>query len=112
MYVLRTGAEFTEKENQIMQIDAKTLDTLAWLSRLDIPEDETEALSSSIDEMLTFFQQLSALDTEGVEPTAHIAPLENVLREDIPAENRPDRDLLLSGTQSEDGLITLPKVIG
>ena len=95
-----------------MQIDAKTLDTLAWLSRLDIPEDETEALSSSIDEMLTFFQQLSALDTVGVEPTAHIAPLENVLREDIPAENRPDRDLLLSGTQSEDGLITLPKVIG
>ena len=112
MYVLRGDAEFTEKENQTMQIDAKTLDTLAWLSRLDIPEDETEALSSSIDEMLTFFQQLSALDTEGVEPTAHIAPLENVLREDIPAENRPDRDLLLSGTQSEDGLITLPKVIG
>lgn len=95
-----------------MQIDAKTLDTLAWLSRLDIPADETEALSSSIDEMLTFFRQLSDLDTEGVAPTAHIAPLENVLREDIPAENRPDCDLLLSGTQSEDGLITLPKVIG
>ena len=26
-----------------MQLDAKTLDTLAWLSRLDIPEEETEA---------------------------------------------------------------------
>ena len=95
-----------------MQLDEKTLDTLAWLSRLDIPEDETEALSSSIAEMLTFFQQLSALDTAGVEPTAHIAPLENVLREDIPAAERLDRDTLLSGTQSEDGLITLPKVIG
>lgn len=95
-----------------MQLDAKTLETLKWLSRLDIPEDETEALSGSIAEMLTFFQQLSALDTEGVPPTAHIAPLENVLREDIPAETRLDRDLLLSGTESEDGLITLPKVIG
>ena len=95
-----------------MQLDAKTLDTLAWLSRLDIPEDETEALYGSIAEMLTFFQQLSALDTEGVEPTAHIAPLENVLREDEPFSPRLDRDLLLSGTQSEDGLITLPKVIG
>ena len=95
-----------------MQIDEKTLETLAWLSRLDIPEDETEALSSSIAEMLTFFQQLSALDTEGVKPTAHIAPLENVLREDIPAAERLDRDTLLSGTESEDGLITLPKVIG
>ena len=81
-----------------MQLDAKTLDTLAWLSRLDIPEDETEALSGSIAEMLTFFQQLSALDTEGVE--------------DEPFSPRLDRDLLLSGTQSEDGLITLPKVIG
>ncbi len=95
-----------------MQLDGKTLDTLAWLSRLDIPADETEALSSSIAEMLTFFQQLSELDTEGVPPTAHIAPLENVLREDIPAESRLDRETLLSGTSSEDGLITLPKVIG
>ena len=95
-----------------MQLDQKTLDTLAWLSRLDIPENETEALSESIAEMLTFFQQLSALDTEGVEPTAHIAPLENVLREDIPAEDRLDRETLLSGTESEDGLITLPRVIG
>ena len=95
-----------------MQLDEKTLETLAWLSRLDIPEEETEALSESIAEMLTFFQQLSALDTEGVEPTAHIAPLENVLREDIPAAERLDRDTLLSGTESEDGLITLPKVIG
>ncbi|MBQ3939930.1 MAG: Asp-tRNA(Asn)/Glu-tRNA(Gln) amidotransferase subunit GatC [Oscillospiraceae bacterium] len=95
-----------------MQLDQKTLDTLAWLSRLDIPENETEALSESIAEMLTFFQQLSALDTEGVEPTAHIAPLENVLREDIPAAERLDRETLLSGTESEDGLITLPRVIG
>ena len=95
-----------------MQLDQKTLDTLQWLSRLDIPENETEALSESIAEMLTFFQQLSALDTEGVEPTAHIAPLENVLREDIPAEDRLDRETLLSGTESEDGLITLPRVIG
>ena len=95
-----------------MQLDQQTLDTLQWLSRLDIPENETEALSESIAEMLTFFQQLSALDTEGVEPTAHIAPLENVLREDIPAAERLDRETLLSGTESEDGLITLPKVIG
>ena len=95
-----------------MQLDQKTLDTLAWLSRLDIPENETEALSESIAEMLTFFQQLSALDTEGVEPTAHIAPLENVLREDIPAAERLDRETLLSGTESEDGLITLPRIIG
>lgn len=95
-----------------MQLDAKTLETLAWLSRLDIPEDETEALSSSIADMLTFFQQLQALDTEGVEPTAHIAPLTNVLRADEPNENRLDRNVLLSGTESEDGLITLPKVVG
>ncbi|MBR6107457.1 MAG: Asp-tRNA(Asn)/Glu-tRNA(Gln) amidotransferase subunit GatC [Oscillospiraceae bacterium] len=95
-----------------MQLDAKTLDTLAWLSRLDIPADEEAALSASIADMLTFFQQLSALDTEGVPPTAHIAPLENVLREDEPFSERLDRDLLLSGTESEDGLITLPKVIG
>lgn len=95
-----------------MQLDQQTLDTLQWLSRLDIPENETEALSESIAEMLTFFQQLSALDTEGVEPTAHIAPLENVLREDVPAAERLDRETLLSGTESEDGLITLPRVIG
>ena len=94
-----------------MQLDAKTLDTLAWLSRLDIPAEETEALSQSIADMLTYFGQLSDLDTEGVEPTAHIAPLQNVLREDEPFSPRLDRDLLLSGTESEDGLITLPKVI-
>ncbi|MBQ8920975.1 MAG: Asp-tRNA(Asn)/Glu-tRNA(Gln) amidotransferase subunit GatC [Oscillospiraceae bacterium] len=95
-----------------MELDAKTMETLAWLSRLDIPQEEEAPLSASIAEMLSFFQQLSALDTAGVEPTAHIAPLENVLREDEPFSPRLDRDLLLSGTESEDGLITLPKVIG
>ena len=90
------------------------LDTLAWLSRLEVPAEESEilALSQSIADMLNFFQKLSELDTEGVEPTAHVVPLQNVLREDEPFAPRLDRDLLLSGTQSEDGLITLPKVIG
>lgn len=95
-----------------MRLDDKTLETLAWLSRLEIPREETEALSESIGQMLEFFRQLSAVDTDGVPPTAHIAPLENVWREDIPETERLSRETLLSGTESsEDGLITLPKVI-
>jgi len=62
------------------------------------------------DERLT--RQLSALDTAGVEPTAHPLPLKNVLRSDEP---RPclDRDVVLAQAPAvEDNRFQVPRILG
>ena len=53
-----------QQRSTVMQLDQQTLDTLQWLSRLDIPENETEALSESIAEGLS----KAAAEAEAEEP--------------------------------------------
>ena len=60
---------------------------------------------------LAFADQLAKIDTEGVEPMAHIGGLQNVWREDTvrPSVNR---DLLLENAPAkQDGYIFVPQVV-
>jgi aspartyl/glutamyl-tRNA(Asn/Gln) amidotransferase C subunit len=60
---------------------------------------------------VAFADQLAKIDTTGIEPMAHIVPLENVLREDVLVES-PPRDLLLANAPAkEDGFLFVPQVV-
>ena len=62
--------------------------------------------------IVAFADQLQAIDTEGIEPTAHVLPLRNVFREDEVRECT-GRDVLLANAPSRaDGFVTVPRVIG
>ena len=56
---------------------------VAELARLELVPGEEELLTSQLNRILEFMDQLRELDTADVVPTAHILPLQNVLREDL-----------------------------
>ena len=56
---------------------------VAHLARLAITEEEAEKFAVQLAEITDFAEQLKELDTTNVEPTTHVLPLVNVLREDV-----------------------------
>jgi len=56
-------------------------------------------------------RKLNELDTEGVPPTSHPAPIANVLREDIPGPSLPVAKAVANAPESEADCFLVPKII-
>ncbi len=91
--------------------DGIDLHHVADLAMLKIaPGDEARMLKDLLD-VVEFANQLEQIDTTGIEPMAHIAPMENVWREDV-VTNSNRRDALLENAPArEDGYIFVPQVV-
>ena len=91
------------------RITRADVEHVAQLARLALTEEEITSLTGELAAILDYAAEVSALDTEGVEPTAHPLPLVNVLR---PDEVRPclDRDEVLAAAPAvEDGRFRVPR---
>jgi aspartyl-tRNA(Asn)/glutamyl-tRNA(Gln) amidotransferase subunit C len=89
-------------------IDREQVLHVAKLSRLRLEESEVEAMQQDLSSILDHVDRLSEIDIEGVEPTSHVVPLENVLRDDVPRPSL-DRDVSLAGAPDPvDGAYRVP----
>jgi aspartyl-tRNA(Asn)/glutamyl-tRNA(Gln) amidotransferase subunit C len=84
---------------------------IARLARVRLEPEEVERLSQQLSGILDHFAALSAVDTEGVEPTAHPLPLANVMRDDSVASSLPVEDVLANAVATEDGYIRVRAVL-
>lgn len=94
-----------------MKITRKDVESVALLSRLEIPEGDIETVTKQLDAILEYVDVLNKVDTKNVHPTAHVLPLKNVMRKD---EVRPSlsRELALSNApEQEDGYFKVPKIV-
>ena len=90
---------------------AINVENVANLARLSLTDKEKAEMPKEMEAIIGFANQLSELDTENVEITAHVVPISNVFREDR-VENRPDRDELLANAPTKaDGCFTVPRVV-
>jgi aspartyl-tRNA(Asn)/glutamyl-tRNA(Gln) amidotransferase subunit C len=70
-------------------IDREQVLHVAKLARLKLSDEEVERMSGELSAILDHVDNINELDLEGVEPTTHVVPLENVLREDEPRPSLP-----------------------
>ena len=97
---------------QSERITRADVEHVAQLARLALTEGEITSLTGELAAILDYAAEVSALDTEGVEPTAHPLPLVNVLRAD---DVRPclERDEVLAAAPAvEDGRFRVPRILG
>jgi aspartyl-tRNA(Asn)/glutamyl-tRNA(Gln) amidotransferase subunit C len=81
---------------------------VARLSRLRLGDEEIDTLAGELSSILDHVDKLAEVDIEGVEPTSHVVPLENVLRPDEPRPSL-DRELALSqAPDPHDGAFRVP----
>ena len=84
---------------------------MAELARLLLSEEESEQMTRDLGQILDYVAVLAAVETEGVEPTAHVLPLETPLREDR-AVDPMDPELAVSNAPERSGsAFVVPKVI-
>jgi aspartyl-tRNA(Asn)/glutamyl-tRNA(Gln) amidotransferase subunit C len=84
---------------------------VARLARLELTEDELDVFTGQLATILEHAAQVSALDTTGVEPTAHPFPLVNVLRPDVVRPSLPRDEVLAEAPSAEDGRFRVPRIL-
>lgn len=92
-------------------IDKNVIEKTVKLAALAVSEDEKEKYTGQISQILSYVEKISALDTEGVEPTDSIAGITNVMREDICVPSIDKSEIEKIAPQFENGHIVVPKII-
>jgi aspartyl-tRNA(Asn)/glutamyl-tRNA(Gln) amidotransferase subunit C len=94
------------------QITTSDVHHLAQLSSLQLEDAEVESLRTDLENILGYIEQLSELDTTGVEPTYQVTDLSNVWRDDVVDDYGVDREALLAlAPDAEQNQIKVPKVL-
>ena len=93
------------------RISRQDVERTAALARIDLSEDEVESLTRDLDQILEHAQQLAALDTDGIEPTAHALPLPTPTRPDQPAPPMDPERALSNAPLHEGSAFVVPKVL-
>lgn len=93
-------------------ISSDDVQHLAQLSSLQLSEEEVVSLGADLQAIIGYIEQLSELDTSGVEPTYQVTDLQNVWREDEVNNYGVDRDTLLAlAPAAEAQQVKVPKVL-
>ncbi len=85
---------------------------VANLARLELSEEELAALQGELSALLDHVEQIVALPTDGIAPTAHPLPLSNVLRKDVPGRCLPRDEVLAAAPEAEEGRFLVPRILG
>ena len=94
-----------------MALDRDDVQKIAHLARLAISEEDIPDYARNLSNILDFVEQMSAADTDQVEPMAHPLDMVQRLREDQVSE-RDQREYFQETAPSvEAGLYLVPKVI-
>ena len=84
---------------------------IADLARLELSPAEAVAMQQELTGILRLVDQMSAVDTTGVEPMSHPQAAMQRLREDRVTEGDQRGEFQAIAPQVEDGLYLVPKVI-
>jgi aspartyl/glutamyl-tRNA(Asn/Gln) amidotransferase C subunit len=94
-------------------IDKQDVIKTGSLAKLNLTESEVEKFGDQLAGVLENFSSVDKVDTKGVEITAQVTGLEDVMAEDVSKRKIKvsRKDLLKNSPISEDGYIIVPKVL-
>jgi aspartyl-tRNA(Asn)/glutamyl-tRNA(Gln) amidotransferase subunit C len=115
MKILKTFSRKTKNINQArlatMKITKKEVEQVAHLARLTLTNEELERMTGQLDNILSYIDQLSELDTRQVVPTSHVFSVSNAFREDVVKESLSRAEALMNGPQQNGEMFQVPKII-
>ena len=95
-----------------MSITREEVAKVALLARLQLDDDEIDAMTAHLSRIVEYVEQLSELDTDAVEPMAHAMDIANVFASDEVRASL-DRGEALANAPNQDGeYYRVPAVLG
>ena len=94
-----------------MSVNTEQVRHIAKLARIAMSDGEVEAMVPELNAILGWVEQLSAVDTEGVEPLTAVIDLKQRLRDDVIDDGGVRDKVLANAPQAQHGFFAVPKVI-
>jgi aspartyl-tRNA(Asn)/glutamyl-tRNA(Gln) amidotransferase subunit C len=94
-----------------MAIDAATVRKVARLARIREPEERLESLAQELNGIMSWIEQLSEVNTDGVEPMTSVVAVKLPLREDVVTDGGDAGRVLSNAPKAVDGFFVVPKVV-
>ncbi len=81
------------------------------LAGLGLSDVESKLYEEQLSTILEYAKNLQQIDTEGIPPTSHAIPMNNVLREDRMSPCGEVEDILLNAPEKEGKMFKVPKIL-
>lgn len=95
-----------------MSIEVSQVEHVADLARLQLSREELERLSTQLSRILTYMEELNAVNTTGIPVTTSVVAGDaNVLREDEVQPSLSQGHALSNAPEAVDGLFQVPQII-
>ncbi len=94
-----------------MRISREEVRRIAKLARLSLDDREAESMTAQLDRILEHVEQLRALDTAGVPPTASVAEYATPMRRDEPRPSLPPETALANAPAAAGGGFLVPRIL-
>ncbi len=93
------------------RITPEEVQHIARLARLSLDDAAIAEMAKDMDRMLEYVATLDALDTRGIEPTAHAIPLETPLRKDESVSGMDPEVAVANAPERCGTAFSVPKVL-
>jgi aspartyl-tRNA(Asn)/glutamyl-tRNA(Gln) amidotransferase subunit C len=97
--------------NKEIIVDIPTVNKIARLSRLNIPDASKQNLTNDLNNILGFVAQLDEVNTSDVKPLASVTGHKLPLRSDKVTDGNIEDLVLKNAPESSSGFFVVPKVI-
>ena len=94
-----------------MKITDEIVDHIAHLARLKFEGDKKVAIKEDMNNIISFMDALSEVQTDNVEPLIFMSDEVNVLREDIATETITQKEALKNAPKKDSDYFRIPKVL-
>ncbi|MES2001603.1 MAG: Asp-tRNA(Asn)/Glu-tRNA(Gln) amidotransferase subunit GatC [Pseudomonadota bacterium] len=94
-----------------MSVNTEQVRHIAKLARIAMSDDELGRLVPELNNILGWVEQLSEVDTDGVEPLTAVIDLKLRLRDDAVTDGGCRDDILANAPDAQHGFFAVPKVI-
>jgi aspartyl-tRNA(Asn)/glutamyl-tRNA(Gln) amidotransferase subunit C len=92
-------------------IDRKTIEHIAHLSRLEISEQQAQQFSEQLSKILEYFEQISKIETQNVEPLVTPAEIEPFWRDDEVVKVYSSDEMVANAPDKVGSLFKVPPVV-
>lgn len=101
-----------ESSTPTREITPSTVEHLASLARIQLTDDEVQALTGELSAIVENVAKVSEVALDDVPATAHPLPLRNVMRADVVAGQLTQEEALKNAPDSADGRFRVSAILG
>jgi len=94
-----------------MSLDKATVRRIATLSRIEVADEELDAVAGQLSGILNWIEQLKEVDTSNVAPMTGGTDLKLTWRKDVITDGDQVDKVLANAPDGHDGFFGVPKVV-